>query len=165
MNKVVLSLGSNVGDRQSNLSAAINRIFEIPAMLLKKSSIYQTAPWGNKDQPDFFNQVLEIETALDAHALMEKLLSIEESMGRKRKEKWEPRIIDIDILFFNEEILETEKLTIPHKLLHERKFILEPLHEILPSKNHPILKKNISTLLIELAKAGVTEKFKMISTG
>ncbi len=163
MNNVVLSLGSNVGDRQSNLSAAINRISEIPAMLLKKSSVYQTAPWGNTDQPDFYNQVLEIETVFEALPLMEKLLSIEESMGRKRNEKWEPRIIDIDILFFNEEILETDKLTIPHKLLHERKFVLEPLHDILPDKNHPVLQRNISSLLSDLTNGGMTEKFKMIS--
>lgn len=165
MNNVVLSLGSNVGDRQSNLSAAINRISEIPALLLKKSSVYQTPPWGNTSQPDFFNQVIEIETAFDAFTLMEKLLLIEESMGRKRKEKWEPRIIDIDILFYNEEILENDKLTVPHKLLHERMFVLEPLHDILPDKNHPVLKKNISILLSELAKEGNTENVKMISTG
>lgn len=165
MNNVVLSLGSNVGDRQSNLSAAINRISKIPAMLLKKSSVYQTAPWGNADQPDFYNQVVEIETAFEALPLMEKLLSIEASMGRKRNEKWEPRIIDIDILFFNEEILKTDKLTIPHKLLHERKFVLEPLYDILPDKNHPELQRNISSLLSDLTNGGMTEKFKMISSG
>jgi 7,8-dihydro-6-hydroxymethylpterin-pyrophosphokinase len=86
-------------------------------------------------------------------------------MGRKRKEKWEPRIIDIDILFFNEAILETEELTIPHKLLHKRRFVLEPLHDILPYKNHPVLQKSVSILLSELTIGGATEKFKTISAG
>lgn len=163
MNSVVLSMGSNMGERLTNLSAAIIRLTEIPCTVINASSVYQTAAWGNTNQAFFYNQVIEVLTRLDAFSLMAKLLSIEENMGRKRKVKWEPRVIDIDILFFNEECIRSEKLTIPHAHLHERRFVLEPLNEILPIKNHPVFHKNISLLLAELKDGGMTEKLKIMT--
>ena len=146
MNIAVLSLGSNMGDRLSNLEKAIALLAGLPASVSKKSGVYETAAWGNTNQPSFYNQVLEIKTDLDAFSLMEKILMIEKKMGRVRIMKWEPRIIDIDILFFNDGQINTPELTIPHPFLHERKFVLEPLNEILPEKMHPTLKKSVSQL-------------------
>ena len=164
MNNAVVSLGSNLGDRLSNLSAAIDRISALPCRLLKSSSVYETAPWGNTHQPSFLNQVIEVETGHDVSSLMTGLLSVEEALGRKRMQKWEPRVIDLDILFFNEDIVETEKVVIPHRHLHERRFVLEPLHEILPLKVHPGLKKNISRLLEELNDTGESKKIAATGT-
>src|SRR5437879_6446838 len=104
MNRAILSLGSNIGERTKNLAQAREHLLKAGCLLRKESSIYETEPWGRKDQPFFYNQVIEIETSLNAHELMSLLLNIENKMGRVRKEKWEPRIIDIDILFFNNEI-------------------------------------------------------------
>jgi len=150
MNRAVLGLGSNIGDRKKNLETARQLLSDNGCLLLKKSSVYETEPWGNRDQPAFYNQVVEIETTLNAPALMALILEIEKQMGRVRKEKWEPRVIDIDILFFNDEIIHSENLTVPHPRLHERKFVLAPLKEILPDYVHPVLKKTVSEILDQL---------------
>lgn len=162
MNNVVLSLGSNMGDRLSNFSTARKKIGEIPAVFLKTSAVYQTAPWGTTGQPDFLNQVVEIETSLDAHTLMEKLLTIEKTMGRERKEKWEARIIDIDILFFNDAQISSDVLTVPHRHLHERRFVLEPLNEILPQKVHPVYRKTIAYLHASLQDSDQIKKLNAV---
>jgi len=163
MNSAILSLGTNIGNKLLNLSEALRLLRELPSGVLKISSVYETAPWGNPDQPSFYNQVLEIETLLDAEKLMKNILQIEEKMGRKRSKKWEPRIIDIDILFFNDEIIDRENLHIPHRHLHERRFILEPLHEILPEYFHPVLGNNIAQLLKSLADTSEVKKLKPVS--
>ncbi|MEY4875951.1 MAG: 2-amino-4-hydroxy-6-hydroxymethyldihydropteridine diphosphokinase, partial [Bacteroidota bacterium] len=113
-----------------------------------KSSIYRTKAWGNENQNDFLNQCLIIETELSAESCLQKILLIEQNLGRKREEKWGPRTIDIDILFFNSEIVDKPNLQIPHPYLHLRRFTLAPLHELIPDFIHPILKKNISELLL-----------------
>jgi 2-amino-4-hydroxy-6-hydroxymethyldihydropteridine diphosphokinase len=141
MNQVVLLLGTNEGELLNNLKAARNYISEL-SNIIRFSGIYKTAPWGKKDQADFLNQVIQIETELTAIDLLSRILKIELLMGRERKVKWESRLIDIDILYFNDEIIQEQNLTIPHKHLHERRFVLEPLAEILPDQIHPILKKN-----------------------
>src|SRR5438270_16252 len=141
MNHAVLSLGSNIGERKENLKQAREYLVKAGCLIKKESSVYETEPWGKKDQPFFFNEVIEIETTLNAFELMFLILQIEKQMGRERKEKWEPRIIDIDILFFNDEIIQAEHLTIPHPYLHVRDFVLMPLKEILPDFIHPVFKK------------------------
>ena len=115
----------------------------------KESSIYETAAWGKSAQPDFLNQVLLIETNLAAPILMNEILMIEQKMGRIRNEKYSQRIIDIDILFYNNEIWEKPELKIPHSEIANRRFVLEPMNEIAPQLTHPILKKNIKQLLMD----------------
>ena len=163
MNTAVLSLGTNIGNRLSNLAEALRLLKEIPCSVLKISSVYKTAPWGNTDQPAFYNQVIEIETGTTADELMKNILNIEMRMGRTRNKKWEPRIIDIDILFFNQEIIEGMNLRIPHQHLHERRFILEPLNEILPHLFHPGLKLDVEHLLSQLDDDSVVERLKSVT--
>jgi 2-amino-4-hydroxy-6-hydroxymethyldihydropteridine diphosphokinase len=143
-----LQTGSNLGDRFRHLETAMQAITAIPATLLKASSVYETAPWGLTDQPAFLNQVLHVETLLDPHSLMEALLSIEKEMGRIRTEKMGPRMIDLDILFYDDLIVQTESLQIPHPLIATRRFVLEPLCEINPNLLHPIHEETVVTLLL-----------------
>ena len=147
MNTAVILLGSNTGNLSQNLNQALSLIAENIGSIGKISHIYQTEPWGRADQPYFYNQVAEVFTALDAYNLLDKLLGTEAEMGRKRTEKWAPRSIDLDILYFNDVIINGHGLTIPHPHLHERRFTLEPLTEILPEMIHPLLKKRNKDLL------------------
>jgi len=150
MNQAVLLLGSNVGARPANLERAIMELGEHAGQINMQSPVYETAPWGNTHQAPFLNQVVVLSTTMHAAGLMDRILSIEERMGRRRKEKWEPRVIDIDILFFNDEIRDEKNLTIPHPEMHKRKFTLVPLAQLLPGFVHPVLKKTVSELLGEL---------------
>lgn len=129
--KVYIGLGSNMGDRIKNLHTALGLIARINSTTVKKvSSFHVTAPVGKTDQPDFLNAVALLYTTLTPHKLLSELLKIETKMGRIRTEKWGPRIIDLDILLFDDLKLETPDLIIPHPRMHERKFVLEPLKEI-----------------------------------
>lgn len=147
--KAYLLLGSNIGDRNANLKTALLALGHRIGIITKASSIYETAAWGNTDQPRFYNQVVEIQTSIVASQLMSELLDIEVKMGRRRKSKWSERIIDIDILFYGEEVIESPHLTIPHPQLQFRRFTLTPLNEIAPSLKHPKLKKSIRKLLLD----------------
>ncbi|MGZ5253097.1 MAG: 2-amino-4-hydroxy-6-hydroxymethyldihydropteridine diphosphokinase [Flavitalea sp.] len=149
MAKVYLLTGGNVGDSLKTLQKANALIQQRVGSIIKSSSIYKTAAWGKTDQDDFLNQVLLVETGLDPYDLMDALLDIEMLLGRKRLEKFGPRIIDLDILFYEDIILKTDRLTIPHPQIQFRRFVLEPLNEIVPELVHPILKKNINRLLME----------------
>lgn len=142
MNKVVILLGGNEGQVSLNLKKAIHEINTRVGKVSATSSVYRTAPWGKADQPDFLNQVIVVSTSLSAKQVLDVLLSIELDMGRKRIAKWAPRLIDLDILYFNDEVIQEENLTVPHKHLHERRFVLEPLVEVLPGMIHPLLKKS-----------------------
>ena len=144
---VFLLLGTNLGDRLSNLKQATHYIEQEAGNLKKASSVFETSAWGKTDQPAFLNQALEISTALEAEQLLSKLLSIEEQLGRKRNEHWGERIIDIDILFFGNEIYTSPHLQIPHPQLGNRKFTLIPLNEIAPDFVHPTSKKTVRELL------------------
>lgn len=147
MNKAYLLTGGNLGNRQENLETA-RRLIEIYCgKILKASLVYETAAWGNTDQPLFLNQALEIETKWSAVQLIRRILKIEKNMGRVRKERMGPRIIDIDILFFNEEKYNHLFLQIPHPELHNRRFALLPLSEIAPELKHPVYHKTITELL------------------
>jgi 2-amino-4-hydroxy-6-hydroxymethyldihydropteridine diphosphokinase len=149
MNKVFLLIGGNMGKREENFKIAKKLIEQHCGIILNSSSLYETAAWGKTDQPSFLNQALEIETRLTAKQLMRQILKLEKMMGRERKEKYGPRIIDIDILLFNQEQYDDSFLKIPHPEMQNRRFALIPLAEIAPDLQHPVLKKSISQLLQE----------------
>jgi 2-amino-4-hydroxy-6-hydroxymethyldihydropteridine diphosphokinase len=147
MNKAFLLSGGNIGDRKLNLRKAADLIRQNCGTITGLSSIYETAAWGIEEQPAFYNQTIEINTELSPEILMQKLLFIEEKMGRKRLEKNGPRIIDIDILLMNDLVINAESLVIPHPRLAERRFALVPLAEIAPDLIHPVTKKTITEML------------------
>jgi 2-amino-4-hydroxy-6-hydroxymethyldihydropteridine diphosphokinase len=149
MNKSYLLTGGNEGDRYLHMQQARANIEHICGRLLQVSSLYETAPWGKSDQADFLNQVLLVETLLDPEELLKAILLIEEKGGRKRTVKNAPRTIDIDILFYNHLVVEQPGLSIPHPRIADRRFVLEPLHEISPDFVHPVLGKTIHRLLLE----------------
>jgi 2-amino-4-hydroxy-6-hydroxymethyldihydropteridine diphosphokinase len=149
MRTAYLLIGGNLGNREDNLQKATSLIIEQCGALTGCSSIYETAAWGIADQPSFLNQALEISTSLNARQLLRKILKIEKEMGRIRKEKLGPRIIDIDILLFENEIHDLRFLKIPHPEMQNRRFVLTPLAEIDPELMHPVLKKTIAQLLEE----------------
>ena len=149
MNKAYLLIGGNIGNRKENLEKATHLIEAECGNILSSSAVYETEAWGKTDQQSFYNQAILVATNFKAHELLTKVLLVEELMGRKRVEKYGPRIIDIDILFFNDEIINEPNLIIPHPEIHKRLFALIPLHEIAPEFLHPILKKPIEILIKE----------------
>jgi 2-amino-4-hydroxy-6-hydroxymethyldihydropteridine diphosphokinase len=144
---VYLLIGSNMGDRRKHLSDALWAIETRAGVIRGRSSIYETAAWGRMNQSPFYNQAIRITTFLDPHALLQQLQLIEQSMGREKAEKWGERIIDIDILFYGEQVLDTAELTIPHPELQNRKFALIPMAEIADDLIHPKLFQTIHELL------------------
>lgn len=149
MTSVVILLGTNLGNRLLNLKKADLEISQRIGLVLMRSMIYQTKPWGNTEQDDFLNQVLVIDSSKKANEILAALLEIELEMGRKRTKQWEPRIIDLDILYFGDEIIETKDLKIPHPFIQERRFTLIPLAEILPAMIHPVFKQTNYDLLLQ----------------
>ena len=147
MNTAYLLLGGNMGHRTNNLKTAIKKIEQLVGKIIRQSSVYETAAWGNTQQPEFLNQVIVVETKLPAEKLLNNILLIEEKMGRIRNKKNDPRVIDIDILFFDRLIINEKTLIIPHPEIQNRKFVLVPLNELSPNLKHPVLKKTIHQLL------------------
>ena len=145
--QVYLLLGSNLGDRQAHLNTALKLIEEMAGTVLRNSSIYETAAWGKEDQAGFLNQALLVETTLQPEVLLDTLLNCEKYCGRLRKEKWDARTIDIDILYYDDIVFDTENLKIPHPLIQERRFVLVPMVEIASHLVHPILKMSQKQLL------------------
>jgi 2-amino-4-hydroxy-6-hydroxymethyldihydropteridine diphosphokinase len=147
MKKIYLGLGSNLGDREHNLKEAFARIEEHIGHTVKSSSLYETEPWGFNANENFLNAVIEVETELNPCGVLGAILMIETLLGRTRGEKqYSSRVIDIDILLYNELIVDEVSLKIPHPLLHKRMFVLVPLCEIAPQLIHPVLNVTVATL-------------------
>ena len=160
MNKAYLLTGGNEGDRYLNMQQARTNIEHICGRLLQVSSLYETAPWGKTDQPDFLNQVLLIETKWSPRELLKAILQLEEKGGRIRTVKNAPRTIDIDILFYDQMVIEEPGLSIPHPRIADRRFVLEPLNEISPGYEHPVLHKTIHQLLLECTDQLAVKKIR-----
>ena len=158
-NLAYLSLGSNIGDREAHLRDALARL-GANGRVVAVSSFYETEPVEFTRQPWFLNCAIALETSQTPRQLMTTLLRIEEEMGRRRVQKKGPRAIDIDILLFDDTIVDSEELTIPHPTMHERRFVLEPLAEIAPELLHPVLKKTIGELLDSLPPGQVVKRLK-----
>ena len=151
---IYLALGTNLGDRLANLNAALAAL--PPSVVLRRSSpIYETPPWGITDQPAFLNMVVHAETALEPAALLKHLKLLETELGRVAAVRWGPRLIDMDILFYADLILDIPGLTLPHPRLHERAFVLVPLADLEPDLVHPVLHKSIRDLLAAVDTTGV----------
>lgn len=146
MERIFIHLGSNLGNRKGQLQLAQERIRQEIGAIVARSALYETQAWGDRDQPDFLNMAIEVETALGPAALMQTLLKIEAEMGRQRTETWEPRIIDLDILAYGGQVLDTPELTLPHPRLHLRNFVLVPLMDIAAEWEHPVLQQTIEDL-------------------
>lgn len=151
---VYLALGSNMGNRLANLKAVINNL--PPQMLVvKKSTVFETPPWGFADQSAFLNQAVKTETYLDAASLLRHLKRLELALGRVPGFQNGPRLIDIDILFYDDMTLDSSALKLPHPRLHERAFVLVPLNEIAPEFIHPLLNKSVGELLALTDQSGI----------
>jgi len=149
MNKVYLQLGSNLGERAKVISDAVKKISESIGKVSTLSQVYESTPWRVDGQANYLNQMLEVKTIFSAQDILAAILKIEKDLGRVRIEKWGERLIDIDIIFFNNDIIETAELCIPHRHMHERNFVLVPLHEIAPNFFHPKYKKTVAQLYNE----------------
>jgi 2-amino-4-hydroxy-6-hydroxymethyldihydropteridine diphosphokinase len=161
MKIIFLGIGTNLGNREKNLEQAVARIGQSIGEVIRSSSIYQTAPWGFQSEEEFLNMVVMIETNLAPVMLLEKILAIESLMGRVRgPEHFSSRLIDIDILLYEDLIIVEENLKIPHPLLQERRFVLVPLCEIAAELLHPVLKKTFEELLEECEDRGVVKKYR-----
>jgi 2-amino-4-hydroxy-6-hydroxymethyldihydropteridine diphosphokinase len=158
MNTAYILLGTNLGDKITNIKTACGLIDLEAGKVVKSSGLYETSPWGNTDQSYFINQVIALETIHEAEKLLEILLEIEKKMGRVRMLKWGERIIDLDILYFNNSILSSERLTIPHPELHRRRFTLVPLCEIAAGYVHPMLQLTNQVLLDGCEDRGAVTK-------
>jgi 2-amino-4-hydroxy-6-hydroxymethyldihydropteridine diphosphokinase len=161
MKIVFLGIGTNLGERERNLEQAVAGTENFLGKILQSSSIYETEPWGFQSEEKFLNIVVKIETNLSPVALLEKILFLESMLGRVRgTERYISRLIDIDILFYDDIIIDEENLKIPHPLLHERKFVLIPLCEIEPAMVHPLLEKTIGELLDTCTDSSVVTLYK-----
>lgn len=151
--RVHIGLGSNLGDREKHLRQALEAMRRIAGVdSVRGSSFHETTPVGGPAQPDFLNAAAEVETSLEPDDLFRELQRIESEMGRTREVRWGPRTIDLDILLCEDRLLETPDLVVPHRLMHERRFALEPLAEIAACAVHPILGKTVQELLNELGE-------------
>ena len=147
MSIAYIGIGSNIGNREENCKLAIRLLKENGIRVKKQSGMFETEPWGVKDQPKFINMAIEIETGKKPEELLGILKNIERHIGRPETIKWGQRVIDLDILLYSDLIIETPQLEIPHPFMHEREFVLKPLAEIAPHKKHPVSGKTIKEML------------------
>ena len=160
MSIAYIGIGSNVGNRRYHCLKAVELLEQSGQTVSKISSLYETEPWGVKDQPLFINMAVEIETGFPPKKLLALLKKIEKKMGRKKTVRWGPRVIDLDILFYDDLTLNDDDLVIPHPFMHTRAFVLEPLSEIAPEKVHPVLRKKVAALLRENTPSGASRKVR-----
>jgi 2-amino-4-hydroxy-6-hydroxymethyldihydropteridine diphosphokinase len=144
-----IAIGANLGEREKTMRRALELLNEIADVRLTRISSFMENPaiGGPADSPAFLNGVAEVETTLSPDALLDRLLDIEKQLGRVRREKWDPRAIDLDMILIGNQVVNTDRLTIPHPLMHARRFVLEPLVEIAPDISHPVLKQTVRALL------------------
>ncbi|KAB7729019.1 2-amino-4-hydroxy-6-hydroxymethyldihydropteridine diphosphokinase [Rudanella paleaurantiibacter] len=157
--RLFLLLGANLGDRVQMLTQAQTRLVQSVGPLLGASGLYETAPWGVTDQPAYLNQVLELDTQLAPADVLTQTQAIEQALGRVRLQRWGARIIDIDLLYYADTVLQTDRLTLPHPLLHERRFTLVPLCELAPDFVHPVLGQTNAHLLQQCPDTGEVNRF------
>ena len=149
---VFIGLGSNQGEKIKNCETAIGEFLQsVGGVLVSQSSWHRTEPWGIEDQDWFINGVIQVKTGLEPYELLNRLKQIESRLGRKDNGRWGPRTIDLDILFYDDLLFESEDLEIPHPRISERKFVLLPLVEVAPHFIHPVLKKTVKELLKEVS--------------
>ena len=144
--KAYVALGSNLGDRRANIESALRELSKSVRVIKTSSWLENAAVGGPSDSPAFLNAVAEIETTLPPRELLQTFLTIESTLGRKRREKWEPRLIDLDLILYGNSIIAEKDLHVPHPLMHERAFVLKPLLEIAPQAVHPIFNRTIAEL-------------------
>ena len=160
MSTAFLGIGTNLGDREKNLVDAVAATEEFIGSILRSSSVYETEPWGFDSNDSFLNLVVKAETDLDPEGVLGRIFMIEKSFGRVRGEdRYSSRVIDIDILFFDELVLKTATLEVPHPELHKRKFVLVPLCEIEPDLIHPVLNQTVSSLLKNCEDSGKVTRY------
>ena len=152
MVRVYIGIGSNLGDRKTNCLRAIEHLEKRGIHIIRQSSMIETEPWGVKDQPEFINMVVEAETDLSPQDLIRQLKDCEQAMGRVQSHRWGPRLIDLDILFYDDEVIETEELNIPHPEIQNREFVLRSMCELSPDMKHPVLGKSMKELFEILIK-------------
>lgn len=151
-----IAIGSNLGDRAANVRKAVLRAAdEVKATLVSMSSLYETEPWGIKEQGAFVNAVMGVEIAISPAELLAHLKSVEAGMGREKAERWGPRVIDLDIIFYGGLVMDEKGLTIPHPGAHERAFVMVPLAEIAPDFIHPVIGKSVADIAKSLDSSGV----------
>ena len=157
--QVFISLGSNLGDRLQYIQRAVEAIQKVASMSIRAvSSVYETEPVGKKNQPEFLNAAAELDTTIDARQLFRALKSIEQSLGRKNTERWGPREIDLDLLYYDAEVLADVELTVPHPEIHKRRFVLVPLVEIAGEFTDPAANKSITQILDRCTDTSIVKK-------
>ena len=143
---IVLHLGSNLGDRKIHLTHAFQKIEQRIGSITAYSKIYETEAWGKQDQPDYLNAAIQVETDLSPHEVIQASKAIEAEEGSAEKKRWSERKLDIDLLFYNELVIQEEDLRVPHPFIHKRNFVLVPLNDIVPFFRHPVLNRTIEEL-------------------
>ena len=157
---IYLGLGTNLGDRRTNLQRALELLRQRVGTPIRTASLYRTPAWGVTDQPDFFNTVAELETTLSAEKVLREILNIENEMGRIRTRRWGERLIDIDLLLYGEQIIELPHLIVPHPFLVERNFVLAPLADLAPDLRHPVHRRTIRQLLADSPDTAAVTRLK-----